>query len=243
VSPASTLETLPLDDPRWQPMTGVFVQLSQPLGGRHVAEHDINEALALGDLHCLYRYRMVDGLWERRLVSFLCWASHKLMCWGDGVVTARFHNIAEGPPVPRSALDIARRDIHPGGAYFPLPGIIAIDTRIRGVFYGWEPDLQRLWPTVFVPVQWPMKVETPKVEIETPKVEIETAIVESTEIETAKPGSAIAWILTLHPNDWHLKTAGEIRQKAAHLGCKLHVRSFQRGLNELTANPTKYRVK
>jgi hypothetical protein len=239
VSPAAAPETFPLDDPRWLPMTGVFARLSQPLGGRHVAEHDVNEALALGDLHCLYRYRMVNGLWERRLVSFLCWASQKLMCWGDGVITVRVRNVADGPPAPCSAL---RRDIRSGGAHFPLPGTIAIDTRIPGVFHGWGPDLQRLWAAVFVPVQWPMKVETPKVEIETPKVEIETATVESTGIETAKPGSAIAWILTLHPNDWHLKAPGEIRQKAAHLGCKLHVRSFQRGLNELQANPTKYRV-
>ena len=149
MSPAAAPETFPLNDPRWLPMTGVFARLSQPLGGRHVAEHDVNEALALGDLHCLYRYRMVNGLWERRLVSFLCWASHKLMCWGDGVITVRVRNIADGPPAPCSAL---RRDIHLGGAHFPLPGTIAIDTRIRGVFHGWEPDLQRLWSRIFLPM-------------------------------------------------------------------------------------------
>ena len=45
-----------------------------------------------------------------------------------------------------------------------------------------------------------------------------------------KSGSADAWIDELHPNDWHLVTAGKIHQEAAKRGCKLSLRTFQRTL-------------
>jgi hypothetical protein len=46
----------------------------------------------------------------------------------------------------------------------------------------------------------------------------------------AKPGSAAAWIDELHPNDWHLVSAGKICQEAGRHGSNLTVRAFQHAL-------------
>jgi len=208
VSPADAPESLPLDDPRWLPMTDVSARLRQPLGGRHVAEHDINEALALGDLHCLCRYRTAYGAWGRQLVSFLCWDGHILHIWADGVMTIHPRRTA-GPLTPRSATN-GHQNNRRAGAFFPLPEISGV-----GIFYGWEPDLERRWPRVFPPAI-PQSDNRP--------VEQEPS--------SSKPGSADAWIDKLHPNDWQLFTAGKIHQEAATHGCILTLRSFQRALSK-----------
>jgi hypothetical protein len=49
---------------------------------------------------------------------------------------------------------------------------------------------------------------------------------------SSKPGSAAAWIDELHPNDWHLVTAGKIYQEAVKRGCKLARRTFQDALRK-----------
>jgi len=58
-------------------------------------------------------------------------------------------------------------------------------------------------------------------------------IKQQSSVPAAKPGSAVAWILDLHPNDWHLQTAGKIYRKAAGRGCTLTRRSFERALAKL----------
>jgi len=48
----------------------------------------------------------------------------------------------------------------------------------------------------------------------------------------SKPGTAAAWINELHPNDWHLMSAGQMYREAAERGCTLTLRSFQRALKK-----------
>jgi len=45
-----------------------------------------------------------------------------------------------------------------------------------------------------------------------------------------RSGSADAWINELHPNDWHLVSAGKIYRDAASRGSTLTLRAFQRAL-------------
>ena len=47
---------------------------------------------------------------------------------------------------------------------------------------------------------------------------------------TAKSGSAIAWIVKLHPDDWNVVTAGKFCQEAARQGATLTVRAYQYAL-------------
>jgi hypothetical protein len=51
--------------------------------------------------------------------------------------------------------------------------------------------------------------------------------------ETVKSGSAAAWIIKLHPNDWNVVTAGKIRQEAARKGATLSARAYQHALAKL----------
>jgi hypothetical protein len=111
--------------------------------------------MAEKDLHCLSRYRTGRGKWERQLLSCLCWAGHRLSSWSDGALF----------PVKRP------------GSKFTQPGLT------RGaILYGWLPDLERIWPTVFPPAESPAEPTSPR------------------------PGSADAWIEELFPNDWRLFT-------------------------------------
>jgi hypothetical protein len=192
VSSADALESFPSN---WQPITDVVARLRQSLGGQSVAEHDVNDALTTGDLHCLYRYPTDYGLWKHQRVSFLCWSGHKLHYWSDGAVTAHLRHAADRPLVPRSAFDITRRRIPNGGARFPLPESIAIGAigmRIRGVFYGWGPDLHRLWPAIFPPTD-PRKDEGADDESDVDRLD--------------------AWLAELYANnEWRFLTAKEVHR-------------------------------
>jgi hypothetical protein len=84
-------------------------------------------------------------------------------------------------------------------------------TSIKGfVFYAWKPNLEEVWPTVFPPPP-PVKSKA----------------------RSPQRGTAAAWILELHPKDWHLQTAGVLFRDAADRGCTLTKRSFQRARAKL----------
>ena len=51
--------------------------------------------------------------------------------------------------------------------------------------------------------------------------------------ETVKSGSAAAWIIKLHSNDWNVVTAGKIRQEAARKGATLSARAYQHALAKM----------
>src|SRR5262249_19531739 len=53
--------------------------------------------------------------------------------------------------------------------------------------------------------------------------------------KTAKSGSAAAWIIKLHPDDWNVVTAGKIRQEAARKGATLSARAYQHALAKMRA--------
>jgi len=83
------------------------------------------------------------------------------------------------------------------------------------IFYAWRSDLERVWPTVFPPAPAPAEQK----------------------IVAPRPGSAAAWILDLHPNDWRLQSAGRIFQEATARGCTRTKRSFERALEKLKLLP------
>jgi hypothetical protein len=132
-------EGLPLDDLRWLPSREVFARLHPQLGGKHVAEHDINVALRQNDLACLNRYRTPTGYWERRQVSFLCWAIAE---WTE-VGVRRVGRLGITPGQPISVAWCARSCLAPIG--FSQPGL----GQRGAVLYFWQPHLERLWPTIF----------------------------------------------------------------------------------------------
>src|SRR5262249_15655442 len=51
--------------------------------------------------------------------------------------------------------------------------------------------------------------------------------------KTAKSGSAVAWVIKLHPDDWDVVTAGKIYQKAARQGATLSVLAYQQALAKM----------
>jgi hypothetical protein len=140
----------PLDDPRWLLMVDVFTRLCPHLGNRGVAEHDVHMALAENRLHCLQRYyRRPQGDWPRQIVSFLCWAGYQLRCWGNGkisVISRHDRPWAENASDPRLSMHLRLQ----GQGFMQLGFDNSIFTG-RQIFYAWLPDLERIWPTVFLP--------------------------------------------------------------------------------------------
>ena len=150
---------LPLDDPRWLPSSEAFVRLRQHFGSKGVAEREIardeaedaiTRALREG-LGCLNRYRTSDGVWERRLVPFLCWT---MIEWTEGF---RNRTIRRPAPTEMDRESAARPAPRPSPLELGLwqPGL-----GYRGaVLYFWRPDLERRWPTVFPPAHEPLLPE------------------------------------------------------------------------------------
>jgi hypothetical protein len=163
-------------------MTDVLARLCPHTGSRNVAASDLTEAMAKGDLHCLSRYPTHHRIWERQLVSFLCWAGYELSGWSDGKL-----RVFKRPEFAQPGLmswDGKLFAVRRPGIKFTQPGLMG------GVLYAWLPDLERIWPTVFPPVmqqseepaEWPVEQKP----------------------TSPRPGSADAWIEELFPSTWRL---------------------------------------
>lgn len=137
-------EPLPLDDPRWSsPMVDVVARLRPHVGSLSLTEHELTEVLVTGRLHCLNRYQTRGGVWERKLVSFLCWSGRELCSWSNGKFTVRRRQNRSCPKSwsdPRLSYHLFER-----GVGFNQPGFL------DGVLFPWQPDLERLWPAIFAP--------------------------------------------------------------------------------------------
>jgi hypothetical protein len=164
----STPAALPLDDPRWLPMTDIFARLHPRLGGQAPAEHDLSMALAEGRLHCLNRYQTRGGVWERKLISLLCWIGREVQYWSRGRFTTRRQ---QNWSCPKSWAD-------PRLSFHLCDRGVGFDQSSFGILYAWQPDLERIWPAIFPPIE--------------------------TTQSSSKPGSADAWIDELFPTTWHL---------------------------------------
>src|SRR5262245_60987510 len=128
---------LPLDDPRWMPVDAAHKRMCEPTGEPQLAARDLTEALARERDGLRSMRRSIHGADpERELLPPLYWVVHDV----------RWMRREVGEPI----LAVCRRDrrhaVGPDGFIGPS---------FSYVYYGWLPDLERLWPTVFPPPTLP----------------------------------------------------------------------------------------
>src|SRR5262249_14116224 len=107
------------------------------------------------------RYRTPQGIWERKLVSLLCWLGREVQHWSSGRFTTRRQQNWSCPKSwsdPRLSFHLCDR-----GVGFNPPGFN------DGVLFAWQPDLEQIWPAVFSPKILPEKQEGPVPEPSLPK--------------------------------------------------------------------------
>ena len=84
---------LPLDDPRWVPLTEAHAELCKPAGSCTFAARDLTKKLREGQIRSmLRRYRTAPAIWghgppppERTLLSEVYWRDHELD-WRDRLI-------------------------------------------------------------------------------------------------------------------------------------------------------------
>jgi hypothetical protein len=107
---------LPLDDPRWRPITTEHKLLAERDGDPHLAALELNQALTGNKVRCMGRF-IASG--KRELVPSTFWADYELSYWSDGLkVTPRRRRGEKGSRI-----------------VIPLRGV---------VLYVWEPDADKL---------------------------------------------------------------------------------------------------
>jgi len=197
-----------------------------------------------------YFWQRVDGLIEHEIT-----VSNSVIRRGAPFVQAT-------PPPPFRKMGELDED-EPGTAQSPrklkpdeLRWILgssqqAVDVELPLVQLNRDDILRRMQENGYLPQQQELPLSSPvsqePVELDlTPiKQSVLNSVAQVAEAmaETAKSGSAIAWIVKLHPDDWDVVTAGKFCQEAARQGATLTARAYQHALVKMRTSLAQLRDK
>jgi hypothetical protein len=135
---------LPLEDPRWIPLSAVHKRLAERLASNRLAAEDLTKAMADGVIRSMQRWADEHELAppgfppnrERKLVSSDYWTRQELVYTKTFGLTVQLRDHAS----PRGGWAVVGR-----------------------VFFGWKPDIDRFW------LRYEPPVDEPKVEQEAEK--------------------------------------------------------------------------
>jgi hypothetical protein len=201
-----------------------------------------------------YFWQRIDG---RRIEHEIFWQridgliEHKITV-GNSVIRRGPPFVQATPPPPFKKMGEPDED-EPGTAQSPrklksdeLCWILgssqqAADVELPLVQLHRDDILRRLEESGYLPLQHKLPLSPPvsqetaepnptpvKQSVLDPVVQVAEAMA-----KTVKSGSAAAWIIKLHPDDWNVVTAGKIRQEAARKGVTLSARAYQHALAKM----------
>jgi hypothetical protein len=108
---------LPLDSPNWITLADAHRWRLQQVGNRLLADRDLTDAMASGQIASMRRRGVPGKGPDRELLSKSHWFRYRVDTWSDGAFVT-----------PRLRLG-------------------ALVQFVRGyVFYAWKPDVERAWP-------------------------------------------------------------------------------------------------